>query len=109
MEQHRYYFLCGIGGGRLPLALILKAKGHAVAGSDRSLDQGRTPQKFEFLRARGIALFPQDGSGVAGSDTIVVVSAAIEDTVPDIEAAMRIGARVMTRAQLLADLFNAAP
>jgi len=93
----------------LPLALILKAKGHAVAGSDRSLDQGRTPQKFEFLRARGIALFPQDGSGVAGSDTIVVVSAAIEDTVPDIEAAMRIGARVMTRAQLLADLFNAAP
>lgn len=42
----------------LPLALIVQAKGHAVSGSDRALDQGRTTQKFDFLRARGISLFP---------------------------------------------------
>ena len=48
MNQHKSYFFCGIGGsGMLPLALILRGKGIAVSGSDRSLDQGRTGQKFE--------------------------------------------------------------
>ena len=93
----------------LPLALILQGKGYAIAGSDRALDQGRTAQKFEFLRARGIALFPQDGSGITNPDTVVVTSAAVESTVPDVEAARRIGARLTTRAELLAQLFNAAP
>ena len=57
MTQARHYFLCGIGGsGMLPLALILQAKGHAVEGSDRMLDQGGTAKKFEFIRRRGIKL-----------------------------------------------------
>ena len=93
----------------LPLALILQGKGCAIAGSDRALDQGRTAQKFEYLRARGIALFPQDGSGITNPNTVVVTSAAVESTVPDVEAARRIGARLTTRAELLAQLFNAAP
>jgi len=93
----------------LPLALILKAKGCAVAGSDRSLDQGRTAQKFAYLRARGIVLYPQDGSGVTDPDTVLVASTAVESTVSDVEAARRIGARLMSRAELLAQLFNAAP
>src|SRR6266852_8165221 len=109
MNRDSPYFFCGIGGsGMLPLALILRARGCTVAGSDRSLDQGRTPQKFAFLRARGIALFPQDGSGIAAPETILVVSAAVEETVPDVQAARRIGARLITRAELLAELFNAA-
>ena len=46
-NQGRPYFFCGIGGsGMLPLALILRAKGYAVEGSDRSLDQGRLGRKF---------------------------------------------------------------
>jgi len=107
--MNRAYFFCGIGGsGMLPLALILKAKGFAVSGSDRSLDQGRTPEKFAFLRARGIALFPQDGSGITGPEDIVVISAAVEPEVPDVKAALAASARLMTRAELLAQLFNAA-
>jgi UDP-N-acetylmuramate--alanine ligase len=110
MTLNRRYFFCGIGGsGMLPLALILQAQGCAVAGSDRSRDQGRMTQKFDFLRARGIALFPQDGSGVTDPEMIVVISAAVENTVPDVEAARRLGATLMTRAELLAQLFNAAP
>jgi UDP-N-acetylmuramate--alanine ligase len=93
----------------LPLALILRGHGAMVAGSDRALDQGRTAAKFEFLKSRGIALYPQDGSGVTGRDQIVVVSAAVEDTVPDVVAARKIGAPLVTRAELLAQLFNAAP
>lgn len=110
MEQDRQYFFCGIGGsGMLPLALIVRQRGHAVAGSDRALDQGRTAAKFDFLRSRGIALYPQDGSGLRHPDTVLVTSAAVEDGVPDVQAARALGARLMTRAQLLAQLFNAAP
>lgn len=109
MERDRLYFLCGIGGsGMLPLALILRQQGFAVAGSDRALDQGRTADKFDFLRSRGIALFAQDGSGVRGPETVLVTSAAVEETVPDVVAARRVGAAMMTRAALLAELFNAA-
>jgi UDP-N-acetylmuramate--alanine ligase len=104
------YFFCGIGGsGMMPLALILKSQGHDVAGSDRSLDQGRTAPKFEWLKARGMLLFAQDGSGVTSADQIVVASTAVESSIPDIVAAERIGARRMVRAELLAEQFNAAP
>jgi UDP-N-acetylmuramate--alanine ligase len=110
MIHDRSYFLCGIGGsGMLPLALLLRARGYTVAGSDRALDQGRTAEKFDYLRARGIRLFPQDGSGITRPDTMVVTSAAVEATVPDVKIARRIGASLVTRALLLAELFNAAP
>ena len=110
MDPDRPYFFCGIGGsGMLPLALILREQGVVVAGSDRALDQGRTGAKFDYLRARGIALFPQDGSGVTDARQIVVASAAVEDTVPDIRVARALGAGIVARAGLLADLFNAAP
>ena len=110
MGRSTAYFFCGIGGsGMLPLALILQAEGYRVSGSDRALDQGRTAQKFDFLRARGMPLFPQDGSGITGPDLVVVTSAAIEETVPDVQAARRVGAPIITRAALLAEIFNAAP
>ncbi|MEZ5897577.1 MAG: Mur ligase family protein [Parvularculaceae bacterium] len=109
MSEKRQYFLCGIGGsGMLPLALILRAAGHAVSGSDRALDQGRTAPKFDFLKSRGIALFPQDGAGLSSARQIVVASAAVEDTVPDIRAALELGAKRLSRAQMLSELFNAA-
>ncbi len=109
MGKAKSYFFCGIGGsGMLPLALIVQSQGHDVAGSDRTLDQGRLAPKFEFLARRGIALFPQDGSGVAGADQILVTSAAIEESVPDVVKANEIGAARITRPQLLAELFNAA-
>ena len=104
------YFFVGVGGsGMLPLAMILRQQGFAVAGSDRSLDQGRIGAKFDYLRAQGIDLYAQDGGGVTRADQIVVASAAIEETVPDIQSTRRVGATLMTRAELLAQLFNAAP
>src|SRR3546814_4025211 len=91
----------------LPLAMIVAARGARVAGSDRSRDQGRSPGKFAWIESRGIALFPQDGSGVASGQTLVA-SAAVEDSVPDIAAANALGLPRMTRADLNAALFNAA-
>jgi UDP-N-acetylmuramate--alanine ligase len=103
------YFFCGVGGsGMTPLALIIQARGGRVEGSDRALDQGRNAEKFDFLRAHGVVLHPQDGSGVTRAGQILVRSAAVEETVPDVQAARRIGAAVTTRARLLAQLFNSA-
>lgn len=109
MNQDDYFF-CGIGGsGMLPLAMIVQARGGRLEGSDRSRDQGRTPEKFAWLEAHGVTLHPQDGSGVTRADQTVVATGAIEDTVPDIGAAKRAGARIVTRPELLSQLFNAAP
>src|ERR1700674_5886206 len=109
MNRRGDFFFCGIGGsGMNPLAPIVQAGGGRVEGSDRALDQGRNAAKFDFLRARGVRLHPQDGSGVRRADQILVTSAAVEDTVPDVQAARRIGAAVTTRAQVLAELFNAS-
>ena len=57
MSQPGDYFFCGVGGsGMTPLALIIQARGGRVEGSDRALDQGRNTERFDFLRAHGIAL-----------------------------------------------------
>lgn len=93
----------------MPLAMILAGQGATVAGSDRSLDQAKLPAKFDYLARRGVGLFPQDGSGITSPEQIVVASAAVEASVPDIVAAGAVGAERMTRAELLAKLFNAAP
>jgi UDP-N-acetylmuramate--alanine ligase len=109
MSQPGDYFFCGIGGsGMTPLALIVQARGGRVEGSDRALDQGRNAERFDFLRARGVLLHPQDGSGISRASQVLVTSAAVEETVPDVQAARRIGAAVITRAELLAQLFNSA-
>ncbi|MBB6425564.1 Mur ligase family protein [Sphingopyxis sp. JAI128] len=108
MSENKSYFFCGIGGsGMLPLAMIVAARGAAVSGSDRSRDQGRTPEKFAWLETQGIAFFPQDGSGPKAGQ-ILVASAAIEDSVPDVAAANALGLPRLTRADLNAALFNAA-
>ncbi len=103
------YFFCGVGGsGMTPLALIVQARGGLVEGSDRALDQGRNAARFAFLRGRGVRLHPQDGSGVNRAGQILVISGAVEESIPDVQAARRLGLAIMTRAELLAELFNAA-
>ena len=109
LTRHPWFF-CGIGGsGMLPLALILRGQGAEVAGSDRSRDQGRTPEKFTWLESLGFQLFPQDGSGIASAQQVLVASAAVENTVPEMVRAKELGCPRMSRAELLAALFNAAP
>jgi UDP-N-acetylmuramate--alanine ligase len=108
MSGTKSYFFCGIGGsGMLPLASIVRARGAEVSGSDRALDQGRTAAKFDYLRDQGIELYPQDGSGLRAGQ-ILVASAAVEESVPDVQAARRLGLERITRAELLSRLFNAA-
>ncbi len=107
--SERPLFFCGIGGsGMLPLAQIAHGLGHPVAGSDRSRDQGRSPDKFAWLEANGFTLFPQDGSGVTSPDQVLIASAAIEDSVPEVARAKALGCERLSRAELLSRLFNAS-
>ncbi len=109
LTSHPWFF-CGIGGsGMLPLALILKGAGAQVSGSDRSRDQGRTPEKFAWLESLGFTLYPQDGSGITSAEQTLIASAAVEDTVPEMVRARELGCPRMSRAELLAKLFNQAP
>ena len=103
----RPFFFCGIGGsGMMPLAQIVQGRGVAVAGSDRSRDQGRTPEKFAALQSQGFALFPQNGSGVTSAEQVLIASAAIEDSVPEMVRARELGCLRLTRAELNSILFN---
>ena len=57
-------FLVGIGGiGMSGLAQFLKCQGYDVAGSDRGIAEPARASLFDALRAQGIRLYPQDGSG----------------------------------------------
>lgn len=107
--HRRPFYFCGIGGsGMLPLAQIARGMGHDVAGSDRSRDQGRTPEKFQWLEDHGFDLFPQDGSGITSENQVLIASAAVEDTVPEVARAKELGLARMSRAELLSELFNEA-
>lgn len=91
----------------LPLAVFLRKNGARVLGSDRSNDQGKLVQKFNSLKKIGIEIFPQDGSGVVQAD-ILVVSTAVEETIPDVRAARENDIPIIKRGALLAELFNSA-
>lgn len=107
LDPKGHYFFCGIGGsGMSALALIMKQRGFYVSGSDRSHDQGQTPEKFAALQSSGVILFPQDGSGLTKEIDVLIVSSAIEETIPDIIAARAHGIEIRKRADLLAEIFN---
>lgn len=91
----------------LPLAVFLRKSGARVLGSDRSNDLGKLAQKFDLLNKIGIELFPQDGSGVGQADQLVV-SSAVEETIPDVRAAREQNIPIIKRGALLAELFNEA-
>ncbi len=101
------HYFSGIGGiGMSALAQIVKAEGHNVIGSDRNYDRGLDPELFSKLKMLGINLAAQNGSGVYAGLSNVVVSSAIEDDNPDVKAAKEKGVNIVTRSDLLADIFN---
>src|ERR1700689_2864125 len=98
MSRPGDYFFFGVGGsGMTPLALIIHGQSGRVEGPDRALDQGRNPERFDFLRSHGVRLYPQDGSGVCRASQTLVTSAAVEETIPDVQAPRRVGGAVTPR------------
>jgi len=101
---------CGISGsGMSALAQILKYQGHDVSGSDRSFDQGKDGENRKALEAQGIKIYPQDGSAITDDLDILYVSTAVENTIPDIKAALSKNIPVKKRSDLLAEVFHRYP
>ncbi|MCQ2914437.1 MAG: Mur ligase domain-containing protein [Alphaproteobacteria bacterium] len=101
------YFFCGVGGsGMSSLALALRHHGESISGSDRSYDAGNCLEKFTSLQKQGITLYPQDGSGLNKKINCLVVSSAIEDSIPDVKKAKELEIPIKTRAQVLAEFFH---
>ncbi len=98
-----HYHLVGIGGvGMSALAQALLDVGARVSGSDRLLDAGDASDTLQRLRRQGVALHPQDGSGVTTGLAGLVVSTAIEKDNPDLLRAQALRIPVLHRAEALA-------
>lgn len=88
------------------IAQVLLHNGHTVRGSDRSYDQGKNSVLYQNLKDLGVALYPQDGSGIDKTVTTLVVSSAVEPSIPDVKAALDLDIPIQKRAEILAWLFN---
>lgn len=97
----RFHY-AGIGGsGMSALAQYQAMRGGKVSGSDRGFDRGERPEARAQLERLGIGILPQDGSGIDGAAALVV-STAVEDQVPDVAAARRLGIPIVHRSEILA-------
>jgi UDP-N-acetylmuramate--alanine ligase len=98
----RLHFAGVAGSGMSALAQFAAMKGGRASGSDRSFDRGQRPEARRQLEALGVVIHPQDGSGLEGDCAALVVSTAVEDEVPDVATARRLGVPVLHRSELLA-------
>ena len=98
---------CGISGsGMSSLAQVLRLSGYEVCGSDRNFDLGRDLENKKALESLGIKIFPQDGSAINKNLDFLCASTAVEDTIPDVKSAKEKGIKILTRPELLAQIFN---
>lgn len=107
MNKEDTLYFCGIGGaGMSPLARLMAKRGYSVMGSDRGYDLGRNKTLFDLLKAEGIILVPQDGSGVTPSIGTFVVTRAVEESVPDGKQALELKLRILRRPRFMAEVFK---
>ncbi|HZO40924.1 MAG TPA: Mur ligase domain-containing protein [Methylomirabilota bacterium] len=108
MTGRRFHFSGIAGAGMGPLACLMKARGHAVQGSDRAFDQGKKQEIAAELSRLGIELAPQDGRAITAAIDRFVYSAAVEADTPELRAARALGLECLPRPQLLAEVVNTA-
>jgi UDP-N-acetylmuramate--alanine ligase len=103
----RYHFSGVAGAGMSPLAQLMRVRGHAVQGSDRAFDAGKSGEVGARLRDLGIDLVPQDGGAITAGIDRFVYSSAVEPDTPEMRAARALGIECLPRPALLAEVVNA--
>ena len=107
MIPYKSISFCGVGGsGMSAIAQILAAHQIKVFGTDRNFDIGNCLDMQKKLEVQGITICKQDGSYINKKPEALVVSTAIEKTIPDVKAALENNIPVIKRAELLAMMFN---
>ena len=98
----RFHY-AGLGGsGMSAIAQFQAMTGGTVSGSDRAFDHGERGALRAQFEALGIAVNPQDGSGIGADCAALVVSTAVEEKVPDFAAAKAKGVPIIHRSEMLA-------
>ena len=103
LSDFKTVFFIGIAGtGMSAIAQYLSGTGKQVSGSDRYFLPGVYNDTREKLEALGIQCFLQDGEGISNMTDLVVVSTAVEDTVPEVQKAAGLNIPIIKRSELLA-------
>lgn len=103
----RFHY-AGLGGsGMSAIAQFQAMKGGRVSGSDRAFDHGERGSVRAQFEALGIGVYPQDGSGIGADCAALVVSTAVEETVPDFATAKARGVPIVHRSEMLAHFVGA--
>jgi UDP-N-acetylmuramate--alanine ligase len=98
-------FFIGIAGtGMSAIAQYLKASGKNISGSDRQFQKDIFNENRAALELVGITCFEQGAGGLTADIDLVVVSTAVEDTVPEVQEAKRLGKPIVKRSELLAEI-----
>ncbi|MEO6582763.1 MAG: Mur ligase domain-containing protein [Ferruginibacter sp.] len=100
-EFNKVFFIGIAGTGMSALAQYLAGKGKQVSGSDRYFTVGEISDTRQKLEEAGIKCYLQNGSGLSESMELVVVSAAIEETVYEVQKAKALGLPILKRSELL--------
>ncbi|MBS1947648.1 MAG: UDP-N-acetylmuramate--alanine ligase [Bacteroidetes bacterium] len=107
ISHFRKVFFIGIAGtGMSAVAQYLAGIGKMVSGSDRYFVPGLVNETKDKLTAMGIQCFEQNGEGITNNTDLVVVSTAIEDTVPEVQKARLLNIPIIKRSELLALIAN---
>lgn len=101
-DFNKVFFIGVAGTGMSAIAQYLSGIGKEVGGSDRYFKPGVYNDTRDKLEAAGIRCFEQNGKGITADTQLVVVSTAIEDTVPEVLKAKQLSIPVMKRSELLA-------
>ncbi len=103
LSDFKSVFFIGIAGtGMSAIAQYLAGTGKQVSGSDRYFLPDVFNDTRDKLEALGIQCFLQNGEGISQATDLVVVSTAVEDTVPEVQKAARLNIPIIKRSELLA-------
>ena len=105
INNSKCFFFIGVGGtGMSALAQYLVGTGKKVSGSDRGFETQALDDVKVKLEAAGITCFLQNGEGITADTDVIVVSTAVEDTVPEVQKAKALNIPVVRRSELLAQI-----
>ena len=84
------------------LAQFLAGTQKNVSGSDRYFTHDTENETRQKLELEGIKCFPQNGEGITENIELIIVSTAVEDTVPEVKKGKELGIPIIKRSDLLA-------
>src|SRR3954468_15256694 len=96
VNDFKKIFFIGVAGtGMSAIAQYLAGTGKQVSGSDRYFQPEVFNDTRQKLEALGIQCFLQNGEGISKTTDLVVVSTAVEDTVPEVQKALALDIPIM--------------